>query len=683
MVKKMASKVRLMTLRALSARASTFARSIVPPSINVSGWLMLDLAFVLGALFGAASIGAEAGASSLGTLSALTVSALLVGTAVIFTSQGLYRSVIRYMGQQAVWDLVKAVSFSTLTLAAAIFFTDADLPATAALVYWLLLIVGIGGSRLISRAWYQSTTHADARRVIIYGAGESGRQLLNALNHGTDYRVVAFIDDNPSLHETVINGRPVLDADELTSLVEEHAVRQVLLAIPSASQERRRAIINSLVGLPVRVRTIPKISELISGNAIVNQIQDVDLDDLLGREPVPPHPELIDRCITDKVVMVTGAGGSIGSELCRQILASSPKELILLDISEFALYSVDREIKSICQRQGLRFPVVTLLGSVRDEQRLESIFRTFAVETVYHAAAYKHVPMVEYNVAEGVANNVHGTWGAAWAAHRAGVDTFVLVSTDKAVRPTNVMGASKRFAELILQGLSQIETQTRFCIVRFGNVLGSSGSVVPLFREQISSGGPVTVTHPEVSRYFMSIREAAQLVLQAGALGTGGDVFVLDMGEPVRIVELAERMIRLSGYDIERDNMFGEHIDLEYIGLRPGEKLHEELLLGTSVTGTGHPMIMRAEEESFDFDFIEDAAHRLLRACAEMDLNDVTAILTDHVMGFSGHEPRHDYVWVKQGRVGKRVRKTLDAENVTLIRPELVGPRQSTGRSTD
>ena len=683
MVRKMASKVPFKTLRSLFASVWMLARRLMPHSFRVSGWLALDLTVVLGALYGAASIGSETGVPSLDTLAPLTVGTLLIGTAVIFTSQGLYRSVIRYMGQQAVWDLVKAVSFSTLTLAAAIFFTDADLPATAALVYWLLLFVGVGGSRLISRAWHQSSAYADARRVIIYGAGESGRQLLNALNHGTDYRVVGFIDDNPSLHETVINGRPVLGADDLPNLVEEHAVRQVLLAIPSASQERRRAIINSLVGLPVRVRTIPKISELISGNAIVNQIQDVDLDDLLGREPVPPHPELIDRCITDKVVMVTGAGGSIGSELCRQILSSSPKELILLDISEFALYSVDREIKSICQRQSLRFPVVTLLGSVRDEQRLESIFRTFSVDTVYHAAAYKHVPMVEYNVAEGVANNVHGTWSAAWAAHRAGVDTFVLVSTDKAVRPTNVMGASKRFAELILQGLSQIETQTRFCIVRFGNVLGSSGSVVPLFREQISSGGPVTVTHPEVSRYFMSIREAAQLVLQAGALGTGGDVFVLDMGEPVRIVELAERMIRLSGYDIERDNMFGEHIDLEYIGLRPGEKLHEELLLGTSVTGTGHPMIMRAEEESFDFDFIEDSAHRLLRACTEMDLNDVTAILTEHVMGFSGHEPRHDYVWVKQGRVGKRVRKALDAENVTPIRPELVGPRQSTGRSTD
>ena len=683
MVKKMASRVRKVGAQSVSAVIWMFARRSLLPTFRLSGWLLLDLIVMMGALYGAAFIGGGEGGLPFGGLTPATVVSLLVGTALIFTLQGLYRSVIRYMGQQAVWDLVKAVSFATLALGTAIFVTGAKMPATATLIFWLLMFVGAGGLRLITRAWHQLNTHADARRVIIYGAGESGRQLLNALNHGTDYRVVAFIDDNPRLHETVINGRPVLGADELTSLVEQHAVRQVLLAIPSASQDRRRAIINSLVGLPVRVRTIPKISELISGNAIVNQIQDVDLDDLLGREPVPPHPELIDRCITDKVVMVTGAGGSIGSELCRQILSSSPRELILLDISEFALYSIDREIKSLCQRQGFRFPVVTLLGSVRDEQRLESIFRTFSVDTVYHAAAYKHVPMVEYNVAEGVANNVHGTWSAAWAAHRAGVDTFVLVSTDKAVRPTNVMGASKRFAELILQGLSQIETRTRFCIVRFGNVLGSSGSVVPLFREQISSGGPVTVTHPEVSRYFMSIREAAQLVLQAGALGTGGDVFVLDMGEPVRIVELAERMVRLSGYDIERDNLFGEHIDLEYIGLRPGEKLHEELLLGTSVTGTGHPMIMRAEEESFDFDFIEDAAHRLLRACAEMDLNDVTAILTEHVMGFSGHEPRHDYVWVKQGRVGKRVRKALEAENVTPIRPELVGPRQSTGRAAD
>ena len=680
---KIASRFRAIGFSSISAVIWLLVRRSPPVPFHFSGWLLLDLMIVVGALYGAAIIGTDALARPLNEIWLLGVGVQLIATSLIFILQGLYRSVIRYMGQQAVWDLVKAVSYSTLALTAVSTVTSLSLPGTALLVYWLLLFVGIGGVRLTSRAWHQISTRADARRVIIYGAGESGRQLLNALNHGSDYRVVAFIDDNPELHETVINGRPVLGAADVTSLVEEHVVRQVLLAIPSASQERRRAIINSLVGLPVRVRTIPKISELISGNAIVNQIQDVDLDDLLGREPVPPYPELIGRCITDKVVMVTGAGGSIGSELCRQILTSSPKELILLDISEFALYSVDREMKSLCQRLDLHFPIITLLGSVRDEQRLESIFKTFSVDTVYHAAAYKHVPMVEYNVSEGVANNVHGTWSAAWAAHRAGVGTFVLVSTDKAVRPTNVMGASKRFAELILQGLSQIETPTRFCIVRFGNVLGSSGSVVPLFREQISSGGPVTVTHPEVSRYFMSIREAAQLVLQSGALGTGGDVLVLDMGEPVRIVELAERMIRLSGYDVERDNMFGEHIDLEYIGLRPGEKLHEELLLGTTVTGTGHPMIMRAEEDAFDFDVIEDSAHRLLKACAEMDLNVVTSLLTEHVMGFSGHEPRHDFVWVKQGRVGKRVRKVLEAENVTPIRPDLMGPHQGTGLVRD
>jgi len=362
--------------------------------------------------------------------------------------------------------------------------------------------------------------------------------------------------------------------------------------------------------------------------------------------------------------MVTGAGGSIGSELCRQILDSSPKELILLESSEFSLYRIERELRALCAQQEARFPVVTLLGSVRDERRLESLFRTFGVDTVYHAAAYKHVPMVEHNVAEGVVNNVQGTWCAAQAAHRAGVATFVLVSTDKAVRPTNVMGASKRFAELILQGLAQLETPTRFCIVRFGNVLGSSGSVVPLFREQIEQGGPVTVTHPEVSRYFMSIREAAQLVLQAGAMGTGGDVFVLDMGEPVRIVDLARRMIRLSGYELEGDSQSSDHIDIEFIGLRPGEKLHEELLLGTSVAGTGHPMIMRAEEDCLDYDELTTAVEALIDACNRLDCGEITDILRDHVIGFSGHEPRHDFIWVKQGRVGKRQRRVPESEKV-------------------
>lgn len=675
MVKRMASRLGSPTARRIAEQLVSTVRQLTPSGTRFFSLLAFDLVVAFCALAGAVAIGSQ-GSPWPDSEAEFFVGALtLLGSALVFVRQGLYRSLIRYMGQHAVWDLARAVSYSALILSAGIFFAQIDVPRVTPLVYWLLLFVGIGGLRMVTRAWHQAATRADARRVIIYGAGESGRQLLNALNHGTDYRVVAFVDDDPSLVDSVINGRPVVSPDRIEEAISEQGVRQVLLAVPSASQERRREIINSLVGLPVHVRTIPKISELVAGRAAVNQIQDVDLDDLLGREPVPPHPELIDRCITGKVVMVTGAGGSIGSELCRQIIASNPKELLLLDISEFALYTIDRELKLLCQQRGYRFPVVTLLGSARDEQRLESIFRTYDVDTVYHAAAYKHVPMVEHNVAEGVANNVHGTWAAAVAANRAGVETFVLVSTDKAVRPTNVMGASKRFAELILQGLSQIETQTRFCIVRFGNVLGSSGSVVPLFRDQIAQGGPVTVTHPEVSRYFMSIREAAQLVLQAGAMGTGGDVFVLDMGEPVRIVDLARRMVRLSGYDLDREHPFDEHIDIEFIGLRPGEKLHEELLLGSSVAGTGHPMIMRAEEESYDYDVIESTTQRLLTACAEMDCSLVTDILREYVIGFAGHEPRHDFVWVKQGRVGKRLRKPVEADNVASF-PKRVAPGQ-------
>lgn len=642
--------------------------------VRFSSLLFFDLLAIVAALSGAVVIGANRAATPQTEAELFVGFVTIVGSAIIFVRQGLYRALIRYMGQAAVWDLARSVSYAALVLSAGIFFTQIEVPRTAPFVFWLLLFFGAGAIRLITRAWHQATSRSGAKKVIIYGAGESGRQLLHALNHGTEYRVVAFVDDNERMQTSVISGRPVVGPEMLEELIHENHVSQVLLAIPSASQERRREIINSLVGMPVHVRTVPKISELVAGRASVNQIQDVDLDDLLGRDPVPPHPELIDRCITDKVVMVTGAGGSIGAELCRQIVESSPKELILLDISEFALYTIERELKELCQARDYRFPVVTLLGSVRDEQRLEAIFRTFSVDTVYHAAAYKHVPLVEHNIAEGVANNVQGTWCAANAAHRAGVATFVLVSTDKAVRPTNVMGASKRFAELVLQSLAQLDTRTRFCIVRFGNVLGSSGSVVPLFRQQIERGGPVTVTHPEVSRYFMSIREAAQLVLQAGALGTGGDVFVLDMGEPVRIVDLAHRMIRLSGYEMDHDVDGLSHIDVEFIGLRPGEKLHEELLLGTSVTGTGHPMIMRAEEESLDFEELEQATRRLLGACSEMDCGRITAILRELVDGFDVQEPRHDHVWVKQGRVGKRrTRKPSESDNVTVFPPRPSG----------
>ena len=620
----------------------------LPRNIKQTCLLMLDMVFVTGAMWSAVALRWGHLNFHLGAVEYACGVVTIVVSALIFLRMGLYRAVIRFMGQQAVWAVITAVSYSTLILGATVFFTQAGVPRSTPFIYWGLALFFIGGSRLGVRAYYQAKLRSLSENVIIYGAGESGRLLLGAVHHGEQYHAVVFVDDDPRLQHSVINGVQVAPPEQLEQLIAQHDITQVLLAIPSASPERRKEIINSLVGLPVYVRTVPKINELVAGKASVTQIRDVDLDDLLGREPVPPHPELIDRCITDKVVMVTGGGGSIGSELCRQILMSGPRELVLLDNSEYALYNIERELQELLTSLELDVELVALLGSVQDQRRLESIYRTFNVQTVYHAAAYKHVPLVEYNIAEGVANNVFGTWYAAEAARKAGVETFVLVSTDKAVRPTNIMGASKRFAEMILQGLAQNTPDTRFCMVRFGNVLGSSGSVVPLFREQIERGGPVTVTHPEVSRYFMSIPEAAQLVLQSGALGTGG---VLDMGEPVRIVDLARRMIRLSGYEMDHDTHIGEHVDVEFIGLRPGEKLHEELLLGNNVTGTGHPMIMRAEEECLPYTQIHRALTDLKHYCDTLDCAGISSVLNSAVSGFGDHQVRYDHLWRKQGKL--------------------------------
>ena len=646
----------------------------LPRNIKQTFLLLLDMVFVTGAMWTAIALRWGRTDFPLDTVEVICAVFTVLASAVIFLRLGLYRAVIRFMGQQAIWAIITAVSYSTLVLGACVFFTQANVPRSTPFIYWVIALLLIGGTRLTVRAYYQAKLRSMTKNVIIYGAGESGRQLLTALHHGDQYRVVVFVDDDPRMQHSVINGLQVSKPEDMERLINEHNITQVLLAIPSVSPERRREIINSLVGLPVYVRTVPKINELVAGRATVTQIQDIDLDDLLGRDPVPPHPELLDRCITDKIVMVTGAGGSIGSELCRQILMSGPKELLLLDNSEFALYQVERELKELQASLGSKHvDLIVLLGSVQDQRRLETVYRTFGVQTVYHAAAYKHVPMVEYNVAEGVSNNVFGTWYAAEAARRAGVETFVLISTDKAVRPTNIMGASKRFAELILQGLAQKDNKTRFCIVRFGNVLGSSGSVVPLFREQIEKRGPVTVTHPEVSRYFMSIQEAAQLVLQAGAMGTGGDVFVLDMGEPVKIVDLAKRMIRLSGYEMDHDTPIGEHIDIDFIGLRPGEKLHEELVLGTEVAGTGHPMIMRAEEECLGHGEMHSALMELMHYCDTMDCVGIMEVLNEAVSGFDGLEVRHDHLWVKQGkaaqRVGQRPREDVSS-NVKKLFPE-------------
>ena len=636
----------------------------LPRNIKQACLLSLDMVFVAAAMWSAVALRWGHLSFNLGATEYVCGAVTILCSAVVFLRLGLYRAVIRFMGQQAIWAVIIAVSYSTLILGATLFFAQADVPRSTPFIYWSLALFGIGGTRLTVRAYYQAKLRSMSENVIIYGAGESGRELLTALYHGEQYHAVVFVDDNPYLQRSVINGLQVARPEDMEKLIAEHDITQVLLAIPSASPERRKEIINSLVGLPVYVRTVPRIKELVAGHARVNQIQDIELDDLLGRDPVPPHPELIERCITGKVVMVTGGGGSIGSELCRQIIMSGPKELVLLDNSEYALYNIERELQQVVESLQLEVAVVALLGSVQDERRLESIYRTFKVQTIYHAAAYKHVPMVEYNIAEGVANNVFGTWYAAEAARKAGVETFVLVSTDKAVRPTNIMGASKRFAEMILQGLAQNDTSTRFCMVRFGNVLGSSGSVVPLFREQIEHGGPVTVTHPEVSRYFMSIREAAQLVLQAGAMGTGGDVFVLDMGEPVRIVDLARRMIRLSGYEMNHDTHVGEHIDIEFIGLRPGEKLHEELLLGTNVAGTGHPMIMRAEEECLSYTQIRGLLTELIRYCDTLDCGGISTVLNSVVSGFGDHRVRYDHLWKRQGELLKADVVPVSASNV-------------------
>jgi len=627
----------------------------LPRNIKQTFLLLMDMVFVTGAMWAAVALRMGGVDFHLGAVEAFCAVFTVLFSAIIFLRLGLYRAVIRFMGQQAIWAVITAVSYSTLLLGAFIFFSQAEVPRSMPFYYWAISLLLIGGTRLSVRAYYQAKLRSMSEKVIIYGAGESGRQLLTALHHGDQYRAVVFVDDDPALQHSVINGLQVARAMDIERLIIEHDITQILLAIPSVSPERRKEIINSLVGLPVYVRTVPKINELVAGLASVNQIQDIELDELLGRDPVPPHPELMDRCITGKVVMVTGAGGSIGSELCRQLLRSKPQELLLLDSSEYVLYRIERELKDLAEKLAVDVAVIALLGSVQDQRRLESVYRTFSVQTVYHAAAYKHVPMVEYNVAEGVANNVFGTWYAAEAARKAKVETFVLVSTDKAVRPTNIMGASKRFAEMILQGLAQQETSTRFCMVRFGNVLGSSGSVVPLFRDQINMGGPVTVTHPDVSRYFMSIAEAAQLVLQASAMGTGGDVFVLDMGEPVRIVDLARRMIRLSGYELDHDSHIGEHIEIQFTGLRPGEKLHEELLLGTNVEGTGHHMIMRAEEECLPYAQIHRHLVNLLQFCDQMDCANITAVLNSAVCGFGDHQVRYDHVWKKQGKVGKPV----------------------------
>jgi FlaA1/EpsC-like NDP-sugar epimerase len=568
----------------------------------------------------------------------------------IFVRMGLYRAVIRFLGHNAVFAVAGAVTISGATLGGlGEWLRIPALSWSVVVIYSCLTLLYVGGSRFLVRFYLlQRYIQPTLARVAIYGAGEAGARLSTVLSTTRAFDPIIFIDDLRSLSGRMVNGIKVHSPDQLPSLVKDFQIDRVLLAMPSLPRRRRREILAQLEPLGVHVQTVPEIEQLVTGNADVGDLREVDVADLLGREAVPPKAALFGACIRDRVVMVTGAGGSIGSELCRQIIGQGPKRLVLFELSELALYNVERELKAIAERDSLQVELVALLGSAHHRARMRDVMQAYRVQTVYHAAAYKHVPIVEQNVIEGIQNNVISTWNAAEAASETEVETFVLVSTDKAVNPTNVMGASKRFAEIVLQGLQRRGSKTRFCMVRFGNVLASSGSVVPLFQEQIRAGGPVTVTHPEVIRYFMTIPEAAQLVIQAGSMAEGGDVFVLDMGKPVRIGDLARRMIHLMGLTVKDDEHPDGDIEIAYTGLRPAEKLFEELLIGNNVRGTQHPMILRAVEHSLAWDQVQFALDEMSSAMNRLDCQRALQVLSDVVAEYRPAPQPHDLVWSRQ-----------------------------------
>jgi FlaA1/EpsC-like NDP-sugar epimerase len=586
-------------------------------------------------------------------LLAATITVLASG--LIFIRTGLYRAMVRYMGQQTIMTVVRDVSYSAIVLALVLFLLNSTVPRSTPFIYWALALSFIGGSRLLVRTSYQNLRRWTGKKVAIYGAGASGRQLLHSLFQSGEFAPMVFLDDNRALQGTVINGIPIFDPRLLPDLISDIGITHVLLAMPNAARSRKRKIIDQLAQQPVNVKTIPSFSALVSGLAQVGDVIDVDVEDLLGREIVPPQPHLLKQCITDKVVLVTGAGGSIGAELCRQILACNPARIVLVDLCEYNLYAISRELEERAVQNNHSGVITPLLLNVQNEQHMRSALANYQVATVYHAAAYKHVPIVESNITAGIENNVLGTLALSRAAAAANVETFVLISTDKAVRPTNIMGASKRVAELIVQAFADKYTDTRFCVVRFGNVLGSSGSVVPLFREQISKGG----------RYFMTIPEAAQLVLQAGSMSEKGDVFVLDMGEPVHIIDLARRMIKLMGHVEKTEEDPEGDIEIQLIGLRPGEKLVEELLLSDTVVGTGHPKILRAREEWLPEEKLMESLSALKHACDAANYDQLQTVLAEIVKGFKGTPVSNDAAWSR-----KPVEHTADNNVYTLFSKE-------------
>ena len=615
-----------------------------------------------------------------GSLAALFVPGIVATVAGLFFLRfsGFYRTVVRFMGLELLVASLKCMTGAALALVLYALIVDSAVIAQRQIgAFWLVALVYVVSSRSIARLLLLSIGPV-GDRVIIYGSGDAGVRLASALSGRGDYSVIAFVDDNPTLHGTVVNSFPVHSSALIETLVEEFSIKRILLALPSLTRRKRRRIINRLEQLPVHVQTMPDLHDIILGDARVDDIRDVEIEDLLGRDVVAPIPELLGPHITGRSVMVTGAGGSIGSELSAQILRLDPKHLILLEISEAALYGIDQRLQEIKKLNTLNTEIVPLIGSTHHQARVTEVLKNYGVNTIYHAAAYKHVPMVEHNMLEGVHNNIFGTLNTAAAAIDAGVDSFVLVSTDKAVKPTNVMGATKRYAELILQALEQRDSRTRFSMVRFGNVLASSGSVVPRFREQIRAGGPVTVTHKEIYRYFMTIPEAASLVLQAGSMAEGGEVFVLDMGEPVRIVDLAEKMIHLMGLTVRTEDNPDGDIDIEFTGLRPAEKLYEELLIGDDVAGTRHPRILQAREDFLAWNALEPMLDGLWKACERQNCEEARALLLEGVIGYSPTEHVEDLVW-RQGLRRAAGDGTNAPDNVTRLDPRRgpAGPDKS------
>ncbi|MFO6423857.1 polysaccharide biosynthesis protein [Motilimonas sp. KMU-193] len=593
--------------------------------------IVLSIAIALFLRLDSTEVTVEIGAAEF-----LSILVTVLASIFCFIRLGLYRAILRYMTVNAITTLVAGITTSAIVLAASSYYFQSFLPRSVPVIYAFVALIILGFPRLILRSVVHQRLQRFKPAVIIYGAGNAGYQLAHALSRGMDYRPAAFIDDDVKKHGTTIHGLRVYPYSQLENLIATHCAVKILLALGSTPRKQRAKIIDRLESCSAEVLSMPSVDDITTGRAKINDIENIQVEDLLGRTPVPPIPDLLAQCISNKNVMVTGAGGSIGSELCRQIITQAPSKLILFELNEFSLYKIEQEISNYIKANNLTTELHAVLGSVQRQKRLTLVLKKYRIETIYHAAAYKHVPLVEQNVVEGVRNNVFGTLRCAEAAITANVKHFVLISTDKAVRPTNVMGASKRMAELILQSLAiRKGNNTIFAMVRFGNVLGSSGSVVPLFREQIKQGGPVTVTHENIIRYFMTIPEAAQLVIQAGAMAKGGDVFLLDMGAPVKIIDLATRMIKLSGLTIKTDeDPFGE-IAIQITGLRPGEKLYEELLIDGNAEATAHPSIMKAKEGFLNWQQLSKILHPLDTACTNYNEEVIAEILHQAPTGYS------------------------------------------------